>query len=192
MVFFHAHFSVASALVAGLAVGPQGPRYERARKMARAQRQIYRLATAALVPVALISSRGFLKSLGSGIATSWRGKRLWWHIVLAQLLLLGFFVFMTYKYSRTTTSGPTTTMNVSYSFNFRFHHFWAGGYEHDCRWHDEFMKLVGAKPVPVIGRLVWLGFGVLAVVVKLAIVGRLSQLQPAAPNHPVVDLSPAT
>jgi hypothetical protein len=86
---------------------------------------------------------------------------------------LGFWVFMTYHYSHASVGGSES---FSYNFKFRFNHFWVGGYEQNCRWYGEFMNAVGAAPVPVVGRLLWLIFGLLAVLVKISIVGRLAAM----------------
>jgi hypothetical protein len=81
----------------------------------------WNLMTAALLLVALEKPRGFLATLGAGLTASWRGKRLWWHLVLAQLLLLGLWAFVSYRYTHTSqAAGGGTSENVGVNFNLRF------------------------------------------------------------------------
>jgi hypothetical protein len=129
----------------------------------------WNLATAALVPTVVASSGPFLQSVGEGIRTSWATKRRWWLAVVVQMLLLGWLTYFSVTYS---TSGPGT-FHTTHTTTMSVNGFWTGGYENECRWHTKLMAAVNAQPHPMVEFVLGLTFSVLAIVVKLKVVGEM-------------------
>ena len=83
------------------------------------------------------------------------------------MILLGWVTFIYVSYSGNPRPGAFTTETKT---NWQVNGFWTGGYEDNCRWHDDLMKAVEAEPLPLVATLLWLMYAVLAIVVKLRIV----------------------
>ena len=142
---------------------------------------LWNLATAALLPVALDGRLRFGEALGHGIRVSWRGKARWWPAVVAQLLLLGLVTFVSVSHG-----GPgdkpgsyTRQQKTSWAVNA----FWTGGYENECRWYGKLMEALEAPKLKWVSTALGLTFGVLAIVVKIHIVGRLMEPSPPLPGE---------
>lgn len=136
---------------------------------------IWNLATAALLPVALSEGRSFADALRAGFRTSWSNKSRWAMPVIVQMVLLGWVTFFHISYAGSPQPGSTTThTKTDWSVN----GFWTGGYENDCRWHTQLMKVVEAEPLQLVNSLLGLLFAVLAIGVKLKIVTDLDQAGP--------------
>ncbi|MCZ6795336.1 MAG: hypothetical protein O7J95_17155, partial [Planctomycetota bacterium] len=128
---------------------------------------LWNLATAALLPVALDRRLRFGAALREGIRRSWAYKGRWWKPLLAQLALLGLVTFVTVSYRDASGSHQTTNWGVNA--------FWVGGYENECRWYGKLMEALKTSPVALISTLLGIVFGVLAIAVKLTVVGELQR-----------------
>jgi hypothetical protein len=113
--------------------------------------------------VALDARLSFGEALRHGIQVSWRAKERWWLPILAQMMLLGLFTFISVSYA-----GHSKT-------NWSANGFWTGGYENECCWYGKLMEALEAPKVAVISTALGLVFGVLAVAVKLRIVEELER-----------------
>lgn len=126
----------------------------------------WNVCTAALLPVTLFSPEPLSQSVRSGFQLSWRLKSRWWFQLLAQLLLLGLVVIVTAHFASSTASGSRTSQNTKWSVNA----FWAGGYEHNCRWHAKYAEALESGPVPLLSQiLAWICLTV-AVAMKLTVI----------------------
>ena len=125
----------------------------------------WNFATAAVLPVAFESGPGFWAAFRAGVQVSLANLRKWWLLLLAQMLLLGLFIFF---YSRWNQGGTAHT-NVNWNINV----FWTGGYESDCRWYGKLVDVYKTSKLPFVETLLTLLFGTMAVAVKIAIVQRL-------------------
>jgi hypothetical protein len=128
---------------------------------------LWNLATAALLPVALVEDRPFGEALRAGFRISWRSKRRWWVPVVVQMVLLGWLTYIHISYTSSPGPGSITTHTKT---NWSVNGFWTGGYENSCRWHSKLMETVEAQPLPLIEGLLAILFAVLAIAVKLRIV----------------------
>ncbi len=129
--------------------------------------------TAALLPAALASRGSLVESLRDGFRASRQGLGRWWHVILLQLLLLGWVTFIHLSY--TSTQGNTTTTYTATNWN--VNGFWVGGYERGCRWYDQVAAAGQTRTLPPIVTLLALLFGVVAVAVKLTIAQRMRPAQ---------------
>jgi hypothetical protein len=137
---------------------------------------LWNLATAALLPVALDARLSFGEALRHGIQVSWRAKGRWWRSILAQMMLLGLFTFVSVSYA-----GHSKT-------NWSANGFWTGGYENECRWYGKLMEALEVPKVAVISTALGFVFGVLAIAVKLRIVEDLEPpVTEAAGSPPLPD-----
>jgi hypothetical protein len=141
---------------------------------------VWNLSTAALLPVALDGRLRLGEALVRGIRASWEGVGRWGLAVVVQLLLLGLVTFLYLSYTETTPAGYTTHTSTNWSVN----GFWTGGYENGCRWYDKLMEALQAPKWAPVATSLGLIFGVLAVVVKLHITGRLPVRTPEVPAPP--------
>lgn len=146
----------------------------------------WNLATTAWLLVAVDGRLGFFATIQHGLRTSLSNLRHWCHLVVVQLLLLGFWAFVTYTYQHNSGPGSQST---NFSLNYHFNYFWVGGYEHHCVWYQEFMKLVGAPPLQPVATLLLIPFALLASAIKLTLAHRLAENEASAteiPQPPVI------
>jgi hypothetical protein len=142
---------------------------------------VWNLATAALLPVALDERLGFVDGLKTGLAASWANKGRWWKLVVVQMLLLGWLIFVHASYSESTPRGYTQHNETNWAVNA----FWTGGYENSCRWYSAVAKAYKTPKAEVIATVLGLFFAVLAIAAKLTVAERLWPPQP-----PVGDQGP--
>ena len=144
----------------------------------------WNFATAAVLPVAMLTDGGFLSTLRAGGMASLANLRRWWGLLLAQMLLLG-LVFFGYA---SFHSGNSHSTNWNWSVNT----FWTGGYHNTCQIYPKLIATFKTQPVPLISEILVLLFAVLAVAVKLAIVQRLVPEGSAIEQPPVIGEPPPT
>lgn len=132
---------------------------------------VWNLATAALLPAAVLEPGSFLKAICRALAIGRQGLGRWGHVVVAQLLLLGAATF--YSVSFTEKQGASTTHNSTSSWS--VNGFWTGGFENECRWYEKLAEITKAPRVPLLSMLFGLLFGVLAILVKLHVAARLPE-----------------
>lgn len=151
---------------------------------------LWNLATAAVLPVALADSKSFWESLRHGIAVSFYGLPKWAHLILIQMILLGWVTFIhvsytTYEAKSSTTRQAVSGLNAdteriteSYS-NSQTEHtkqswgvnsFWIGGYNDGCKWYEDLMKVLEAKRLQFVESLLTLLFAIFAIAIKFSIV----------------------
>lgn len=142
---------------------------------------VWNLMTAALLPVVVAEQAPFGTAIKQGIRISWTGKGRWWLAVVAQMALLGCVTFVSVSYSSHSPSILQGSGNsdvdrvVSNMFNrhekthFGVNGFWTGGYEDECRWYSDLMKVAEAKKLPLVETLLGLMFGILAIIVKIKV-----------------------
>ena len=133
---------------------------------------MWNFATAAVLPVAFEHGPGFWAAFRAGVQVSLANLRKWWLLLLAQMLLLGLFIFFYSRWSQ----GSTAHTNVSWNINV----FWTGGFESDCRWYGKLVDVYKTSKLPFVETLLALLFGAMAVAVKIAIVQRLQGGSPDA------------
>jgi hypothetical protein len=73
------------------------------------------------------------------------------------------------SYTEQGPKGFTTHNKSEWSVN----SFWTGGYENECRWYAKVLQIYEVPALEVISTALGLVFGVLAIGVKLTIVGRI-------------------
>jgi len=140
---------------------------------------VWNLATAALLPVTLFSSRPLGASLAGGLRVSWDMKGRWWRGLLAQLLLLGLIIVLRVHFTRSAAElqgmgRGQMGMHTQTSVKWHVNAFWVGGFEHSCRWYTKYAEALETSPVPLVGEGLGLVFLVLAVAMKLTVLGELS------------------
>lgn len=143
---------------------------------------VWNFATAAVLPVALVTENGFWSALRAGILTSLASLRRWWGLLLAQMLLLGLFYFGYASFR----SGNSSSTNWNWSVNT----FWTGGYHDTCHLYAKLADTWKTQPVPLFTALLTLLLGALAVAVKLALVQRLQPEPEPGPEPPVMASPP--
>ena len=84
------------------------------------------------------------------------------------MLLLGWVAYIHVSFEHNPRPGVFRSETRE---NWHVNGFWTGGYEDTCRWHGDLMKTLDAAPVPLVATLLSLLFSVLAIAVKLRIVG---------------------
>jgi hypothetical protein len=142
----------------------------------------WNLATAALLPVAIVDPRPFPKAVGEGIRVSWRRKGRWWLPLVLQMILLGWVTWVHVSYAVSPRPGMVTTHTRT---SWHVHGFWTGGYADTCHWHTDLMNVAEVPPLPLVNTLLTLVFGVLAVAVKLRVVAGLSEPPSGQPANEV-------
>jgi len=145
----------------------------------------WNLATAALLTVVVASREPLARALAEGFRASWSGKRRWWYVVVAQMLLLGWVTFLSVSFTTSTGPGSFTTKS---STNWSVNGFWTGGYEDSCRWYGTAAAIYETQTLPPVATLQGLAFAVLAVAVKLRVV---RDLRPTAAPDRKEDPGPA-
>lgn len=142
---------------------------------------LWNFATAALLPTVLHSPEPLGKALKRGIALSWRHLHRWWLVVLAHLLLLGLVTYVDVTYHpeagvrETKTDGAVTVTRRSRTVarqNLGVQAFWTGAYEARTRWYEAYMAALEVPTHPLVDRVLWILFSVLAILVKLTIIVR--------------------
>jgi hypothetical protein len=128
---------------------------------------LWNLATAAVLPVALLDPQPFRRALRRGLAISRAGVRKWAPLVIAQMLLLGWITFIHVSYATHGASSRTERTQTNWGVN----GFWVGGYADSCKWHGSLMKALEAEPLEVVDILLTVLFAILAIAIKLKIVG---------------------
>jgi hypothetical protein len=141
----------------------------------------WNLATAALLPAAVAERGSFHAALGKGMRVSWTRMGRWWLPVVLQMILLGWVTFIYVSYASSSRPGSVTTQT---KWSWQVNGFWTGGYESDCRWHDDLMKVIEAEPLPLVTTLLGLLFAVLAIVVKFRIVAGIYETMPICQEKP--------
>lgn len=131
----------------------------------------WNLATAALLPVVLIDRAGLNEALGQGFRISWQLKGRWWRALMVQLLLLGIFVGLRVHYAG--TGGGQGQFRTETKSTWNVNAFWVGGYENGCRWQSKYAQLLEVPAVPLITQGLALLFLVLALAMKITVIGEL-------------------
>ena len=150
---------------------------------------VWNLATAALLPVAVAEEGSLGQALRAGLRVSWAGKRRWWRLVVAQMVLLGCVTYIAVSFTHSPRPGVFQTQSRS---TWHVHGFWAGGYPDACHWHTDLMQTVEAEPLPLVTTLLGLIFAVLAIAIKLRITADVYGPRPAeGVAGDAVALSPA-
>lgn len=138
---------------------------------------LWNLITAALLPVALADPRPFREALRHGMEVSLTGMSRWASLIVVQMLLLGWITFVHVSYTTResrhsdTTDSVTTTQHTS--TNWHVNSFWTGDYADSCKWHENFMKALGAPPLPLVDALLTLLFALLAIAIKFRIINNV-------------------
>jgi hypothetical protein len=131
---------------------------------------LWNLATAALLPVVVASRRPLGAALADGFRAGWREKGRWWHVVVVQMLLLGWVTFLSVSFTASTGPGKVTTKSTT---TWNVNGFWTGGYEDNSRWYGKVAEVYETQPLALATTLLGLLFGVLAVAVKVRLVSDL-------------------
>ncbi len=147
----------------------------------------WNLFTAALLPGALRSRASLVAALGEGFGASLRGVGRWWIVVLLQMVLLGWFTFLSISYTTTTPGGYTSQTRTNWSVNA----FWTGGYEDNCRWYGQVMQVADSQTLPPVVMLLEMLFGLVAVTVKVTVVRRMER-PPVEALEDVADWPPVS
>jgi hypothetical protein len=128
------------------------------------------LATAALLPSVVESESGFFAAVGHGIAESWRNRRKWFVLLLAQFVLVGAYGMIRFQYSHEGGPGRSNT-NVNMKLNYAAP--WLGDYDYDAGWYSHGMGWLGREELAVVTTIAAMLTALLSIVVNLAVVERL-------------------
>lgn len=139
----------------------------------------WNFATAAILPVAFESTQGFWLTFRDGVSVSLSNLKKWWPLLLAQMILLGMFIFYYARWSEGTNHHASVNWNVNT--------FWTGGYENECRWYGKLTEAYKTSKLPLVETLLALLFGAMAVAIKITVVQRM---QPE--TSPPVSAPPGT
>lgn len=137
----------------------------------------WNLRTAAVLPVALADPQPFWPALRHGFEVSRSGMRKWAPLVVAQMVLLGWITFVHVSYTTQETkragSDYSSTTTGKTNTNWGVNAIWTGGYTDNCKWHESLMKALESEPLGLVERLLTLLFAVLAIAIKVKIIGDL-------------------
>lgn len=136
---------------------------------------LWNLATAAVLPVALADTQSLGPALRHGLEVSRVGMRRWAPLIIIQMVLLGWVTFIDVSYTTSETKHDgtkyTETNTITHKTNWGVNSFWTGGYPDGGKWHESLMKALEASPLELIDRWLSLLFAILAIAIKIKIIG---------------------
>lgn len=141
------------------------------------------LATAALLPILIESKAAIFPAIGKGIVESWRNRRKWFALLLAQFILVGAYGLVHFQYAHSSGGGHTNT-NVNMKLNYAAP--WLGDYDYDAGWYGHVMGWLGQEQLSLVTTIAAMLAALLSIVVKLAIVERLAS-STGTEGYPVPD-----